>query len=323
MSYYDDIKKEIPQKIEKKEKSKKDLKYSFFSFFAEQGTAFAIVLLTIASMLIILISSFDFANGGLSLKNIDATAIVLAVLVYLIYLNCYPAGKQAHERKNDFLKANEEYQTRIKKIAEQKIEYKLYDFCRDYIAQELKEARLLILHSNNLNYAIFEKYCDGFEFKNLNVAQIEALEKAKNLKPKKLTKAQLYNEHDNEKRKDFISSYKKIFLYRLCYGGLKLVTTVLSVVFALQLGCEIVLSFSPETLMKSMLQFLIIALTFFSGIRQGWNEVKLQINRVHEQITVLDAFFSWESSPEVKKRYNEQLQENKRLDCGENPTISN
>ena len=302
MSYLDDI-KNSNKTTEKKVEKPKDLKFSLFSFFTIHGSKFSIGLLVIAPILIILISTYSFEEGGFSFKNIDATAIVLAVLVYLLYINCYPTGKQCCQGRDFYKVAFSEYKAKINEIADKKIEYKIYDFCRDHVAEDLKMAQLNKLHSNNLTFEDFELYLDGKLEKTLNEGQVKALEEAKEIKPKRLTKAQIYNEKDNEKRKDFISSDTGIWLYRAYKWSLKLVTTALSVIFTYQLSCTIALDFSPEVLMKAMLHFLIIILTVFSGLSHGWKEELLQLKRCEERIAVLNSFFSWEQRPENLKRY--------------------
>lgn len=302
MSYLEEISK--GQKETKNQTQKpKDLKFSLFSFFTIHGSKFSIGLLVLAPILIILISTYSFEDGGFSFKNIDATAIILAVLVYLLYINCYPTGKQCCQGRDFYKETFTEYKGKIKTIADKKIEYKIYDFCRDHVAEDLKIAQLNKLYSNNLTFEDFELYLDGKLEKPLNEGQLKALEETKAIKPKRLTKAQIYNERNDEKRKDFISSDTGIWLYRAYRWGVKLVTTALSVFFTYQLGCVIMFNFSYETLMKALLHFLIIVLTVFSGLKHGWDEEKLQLKRCEERIAVLNSFFSWEQRPENLKRY--------------------
>lgn len=305
MSYLDDIKqKEKEKSTTQKEKAvDKGFKFSLFSFLTVHGSKFSIILLVLAPLLIILISSYDFSEGGFSLRNIDATAIILAVLVYLLYINCYPTGKQCCQGWKVYKESFDEYKKKIDDISERKVEYKIYDFVRDHVAEDLKTAQLNKLHSNNLTFEDFELYLKGELDKPINEGQEKALEETKALKPKRLTKAQIYNESDNDKRKDFISSDTGIWLYRAYRWILKLLTTALSVFFTYQLSCSIVLDFSHETLMKELLHLIIIVLTVFSGLKHGWDEEILQLKRCKERIAVLNSFFSWEERADVKARY--------------------
>lgn len=302
MSYLDEIKstQTTEKTVVKTETKQKSAKTSIFSFLAVHGAKLALGILIIFSMLVIFVSSYSFDNG-FSFDEINATAIILAVLIVVIYMNGYPIGMQACENSEDVKKTQKEFDQQIDEIARQRIEYKIYDFCPEHVAEELRLARLDVLTKNNLTLEDFENWLDNNLDKTVNEGQLKALEKAKAIKPFKLSKEMIYNQTDHSRRKGFISSNKGVVAYR--YGNLfiKIITTFVSVLFSFQLTGSIVVEMTPETLVVAGLQFVLIAMTIFSSITHGWNEVKKRNKRTKERIAVLNSFFAWEQK--TKQRY--------------------
>lgn len=137
-------------------------------------------------------------------SSLGLNFFLLLICSYSMHVACSDSGMRAGMTSKTYLAAVDEYEKQKKIFIEKGMQGGLYDFCQDYVAQELKNARVGLLLVAGITYDNYVKTwasvseADIKKAPQLSAIQKKALIKANRLKPINLSPEHIIRKGRNE-----------------------------------------------------------------------------------------------------------------------------
>lgn len=307
MSAQDDILSDIDLNEYKKPKAealKDGIIKSFKAHLIGIGSLLILIILGLTAFITILL------DGGIELKDLGFTAIVIMCCSYSYYLLQFDKGKLEGKKTESHVKAMERYTALKTKLLQKDSAVSLEKYCTARVDDELKSAREKLLKAYELSY---EEYIKNYvelspkEIKkrtDIKEPVKELLIKVNAMKPLSLSASMLVNEKQSEERETFVA---KPIKGRLRYlKAKKFVTCIFFAVFGGFVAVTLIFNFSVTGVIKAAVQIIFTILGGIFGYRDGYEIFAVDfVEYKNSQSDLLEGYFNSKgeriSSPEVKE----------------------
>lgn len=268
------------------EKIKKKLKRGFLSYagiFVGAFLMFAVVVIVTTD---IRLTSFE-ETAALGLDF-----FLLLFCSYSMYINCSDSGMRAGLASSMYAEAQEEYESLKSSITERNIQARLPEFCRHYIDEELKCARMELLSAFGISYESYigeylplgKSEIDGRT--ELSEAQREAVKKAGGIKPVKLTPEMIMKRGRGSTRRAPLGI--KPETKRYVNFGRKFVTTFLVALLMSAVVLDVVVEPTWIIFATCMLKLLTVVMNGFGGYKFGYENIVFDtVNYINDQTDLM------------------------------------
>ncbi len=288
----------------KKKVAKQFVNYS--SMFV--GIFLVLVVIAVFTTDIRLMSAAAWAELGL-------TFFILLFCSYSMYVNFSDSGTRAGRASTIFLDAQGEHDKIKKLILESKKDFRLLEFCKHYIAEELRAVREGILSNDGIKYEVYkDKYIGKDEAtlkadKTLSDKQVKAIVKANNVKPIKLTPEMILKRGRGDGSRNPLGTNPKT-KKRLHYI-IKFITTFVTSILTGIIVFDIIVEPSWATVVSCLFKLLTIVLNGFMGYKMGFENIAVEtVNYMNDQIDLMQQFIQYtDKNPEPVIEESEQVEE--------------
>lgn len=282
---------------------KDGLTKSFRAHLIGIGSILILVILGLTAFITILL------EGGIELKDLGFTAIVIMCCSYSYYLLQFDKGKLEGKKTEPHIKAMERYIALKTKLLQKSGAAALERYCTGRVDDELKNAREKLLKAYEISYAEYiEKYVELSPKEIRKRTDItepvkELLIRVNAMKPLSLSASMLVTEKQSEEREAFIS---KPIKGRLRYLKIKkFITCIFFAVFGGFVAVTLIFNFSVTGVIKAAVQIIFTVLGGIFGYRDGYEIYAADfVEYKNSQSDLLEEFFNGmgerKSPPEVK-----------------------
>lgn len=216
---------------------------------------------------------------------------VLLFCSYGMYINMTDSGRKQGLATTIYKDTCKRYEELKNKIITGGKQVALAEFCKNYVAEELKSARTSILANVGISYEMYEEKLLGKDLDNLEEALTEAQKKAvrlaNKLKPVKLTSDMILKRGRGSARRTPLSidpGKKRSFVF----GG-KFATTALTSILMGWIALDVITEPSWGAFASVMLKMLAVVLNGFSGYQFGYeNIVSDTVNYMNDQSDLME-----------------------------------
>lgn len=259
------------------------------SFFNKAGI-FAGTFILLAVVVIVttdakLVTVQDFAEFALDF-------FLLLFCSYSMYVSCSDSGMRNGLQSEVYIKACQDHAESKKRIVEQKRQLYMHDFCRHYIAEEIKGVRSFVLANVALPYETYEvAYLgkDDAEIEGneaLSRVQKKAILSANAVEPIKLTPDMIMKRGRGGGRRSPLGmppEQKKVINYAVKLGTSFLISLAISMIVL-----EVVVEPTWTLIATCFIKLLTVALNGFFGYKFGYENIVIDAaNYIEDQVDLL------------------------------------
>lgn len=229
------------------------------------------------------------------------TFFVLLFCSYSIYLNCSDSGTKAGKDTETFLNAQDDYDGVKNKIAVNKMQGRLPEFCQYYIEEELELTRATILADVGIEYAEYkEKYLGKDEEtlvklvdeKKLSKMQADTILSANKVKPITLTPDMIFKRgRGNNKRSPLGMNPQTKKKWNF---GIKFITTLITSVLTSLIVCEVIITPNWATFAACLLKLFAVSMQGVFGYKMGFENIVVDtVEYMRDQIDLMQHFLEY------------------------------
>lgn len=298
MGYLDDLQAKNKPTFVEKTVAKNRERVKAVSWLTMHSSAIFVTLLLLVGTICALVAEFNLDNS-FDIKEVTISGIIFSAVVYSIFIECTNNGKKQYLEGVESLTTEDEYNVMIKEIEELNLAGKIETFCELYVQEKLDKARKRVLSRSKLTLEDYNHYL--FEEGEFTPKQLKTLKKAHKLKPIKLNEEMIYHASADYEDGSPIRSRNGIIAYIAGKYIYKLISSVLSMFFTISIGYDLIMNLTPEVILRTVLQGVIMVGSIFGGLKFGiiqmqkWNDQKKDI------IRVLKTFRRWEKQGKLDK----------------------
>lgn len=240
----------------------------------------------------------------ISFSEVTELSLAVFVLIYLshsMYVNMYNNGTLAAKKLEEYVDVTRAYFTIRDEMKTKTVQKDLAQFCREYVANELRAQRESVLEPADVSWAEYQrlKNLTYKELKEKGIPKIKrkAIIDANWIKPIKLTPTMIYRAcgrgvrirpmgtaPDKRRRFDYVFSFARTALTSLCMCFI---------------AFELFANPTWEMLCAVVIKLVTVALNGLLGYRRGYDNIAVDtINYTEDQIDMLEQFREWRA-PEV------------------------
>ena len=231
-----------------------------------------------------------------SFEEISALGLDFFLLLfcsYSMYVSCSDSGMRAGLGSKAYAEASTEYAKKKRYLIENDMQSGMYEFCRYYVANELKNARMSVLATAGFTYSEYTE-----KWMNMSKEDIEAqtdltdpqksvLIKTNKIKPIKLNPEQIIRKGNGEGRRAPIGINPKT-KKRIDFGVKFVVTLLISGGIAI-IALEFVKEPTWTIFASVILKLLTIVVNGFSGYKYGFENVVIDtVDYITDQTDILE-----------------------------------
>lgn len=211
---------------------------------------------------------------------------------YSMYINCSDSGMRAGIASNTYIDALAAFEKQKQVIVDRKLQDVLPDFCRKYIADELRKSRTEILTVVGISY---ERYLDEFlsvddasvdVMTDISKSQREAIKKANAIKPIKLTPEMITKCCRGSYRRSPLGltpQSKKTIKF-----SVKFATSFFIALVMVMMALEVVIEQNWIMLASYIPKLLAVAMNGFTGYKFGYENIVFDtVNYMSDQIDLM------------------------------------
>lgn len=217
---------------------------------------------------------------------------------YSMYVACSDSGMRAGLLSKSYNEAIAAYEAKKRAIFDEDLQDGVFDFCRDYVATELKNARMSVLAPAGFTYRPYEVNWmnmsdrDILEADILSEPQKRTLIKANKIKPIKLNPEQIIRKGRNEGKRAPLSISPRT-KKKIAFGTKFFTTLFLSLGIAL-IALEFVQEPSWEAFAAVTLKLLTIVINGFSGYKFGYENIVVDtVDYLSDQTDLLEQAYNF------------------------------
>ncbi len=242
-------------------------------------------------------AELDFTSA-VTWVELGLTFFVMIFCSYSMYINFSDSGTRAGRLSNTYVEAKKAHDELKGFIVNNKMQFRLAEFCKYYTDTELKQSREKILSNEGLRYDAYEKEYIGkdkatiAENKDLSKKQVKAIVRANNLKPIRLTPEMILKCGRLDIRRNPLGvspESKKMFNF-----ATKFITTVLTSVLTGVIVFNVIAEPSWSTVVACCLKVLPVILNGFMGYKMGYENVAVDtVNYMNDQTSMMQQFLQY------------------------------
>ncbi|MCD8309497.1 MAG: hypothetical protein LUD19_06555 [Clostridia bacterium] len=254
------------------------------------GTFLILVVIFVFTTDVVPTNSMEWATLGL-------TFCVLLFCSYSMYVTFADSGTKAGKLSDAYITTKAEHDGLKNKIITNKLQTRLPEFCRYYIAEELKTAKNSILAAKGINYDTYTaNYIDKDEtaLKELGLSdtQIKVVMRANKMKPIHLTPEMILKQGRGDVRRNPLGVPPE---GRKClHYATKMLTTFFTSALTGVITLEIIADPSWSTVASCLLKLLPIVLNGFMGYKMGFENIAVStVNYMNDQSDLMHQFLQY------------------------------
>lgn len=268
-----------------------------------------IVSILFAFITIVAVST-DISISVESINELSSEFFLLFFCSYASYICCADSGKKAGKISKIYTDTINKFDEIHRMLVDNKIQCILGDFCRDYIAQELKNAKSRYLVSVGIEYDEYiAKYAslDDQEIKELeglSMTQKKALISANGVKPIKLSPEQITRHELAYIRHSPLLISPSVMMGAKC--TVKFITSFVIVICLGRIVLTDVGGGSWASFALVCVKFSSVLYNCFSGFKSGYENVAVHaVNFKNEQISLMQQAIAYkaERNENVQNKY--------------------
>lgn len=229
------------------------------------------------------------------------TFFVLLFCSYSMYLNCSDSGTKAGKDTETFFNAQDDYDSVKNKIAVNKMQGRLPEFCQHYVEEELELTRATILADVGIDYVEYkEKYLgkdkdilDKLVAENkLSKMQADTIINANKVKPITLTPDMIFKRgRGNNKRSPLGMNPQTKKKWNF---GIKFVTTLITSVLMSVIACEVIITPNWATFAACLLKLFAVSMQGVFGYKMGFENIVVDtVEYMRDQIDLMQHFLEY------------------------------
>lgn len=258
------------------------------------------IMAVVIMLVVIAVMTLDIKTVTVQkITELSLTAFLLLFCSYAMYGNMYHTGMLEGRRLDSYKKAIIKYDAIREEIRSKDVWVELREFCADFVQKELRECRENELYAGGVSYEEYLKYHRlskrEMEYKRLPKKKIKAILDANWVEPLHFTAEMLYKtgsptgwrftpmhmSPSTKKTLDFASTL------------IKTVATSLCMCF---IAFEMFATPSWETFVSVVVKLFTVAMTGYSGYRNGYSLVTTEIIYTEDRIEYLEQFKEWRAA---------------------------
>lgn len=226
------------------------------------------------------------------LASLGLDFFLLLFCSYYMYVCCADTGTKSGLATTAYNNTLECFESTKKRIIEKQLQYRLLDFCHQYIADELRSARIAVLSVVGIKHSEYrEKYMaldeDSIEALDLTKPLKKAIKKANRIKPVKLTPEMILRHGRSHHRRsplDMNPAKKKNVVF-----GVKFVQISLFSIGMSMIALDVIAEPSWVIFAGVVLKLVSVIVNGFSGYKFGYDNIVLDtINYMKGQIDLME-----------------------------------
>ncbi len=229
------------------------------------------------------------------------TFFVLLFCSYSMYLNCSDSGTKAGKESETFLNTQDDYDGVKNKIAVNKMQGRLPEFCQHYVEEELELTRATILADVGIEYAEYKENYLGKDKETLDklVAEnklskmkADTILSANKVKPITLTPDMIFKRgRGNNKRSPLGMNPQTKKKWNF---GIKFVTTLITSVLMSIIVCEVIITPNWATFAACLLKLFAVSMQGVFGYKMGFENIVVDtVEYMRDQIDLMQHFLEY------------------------------
>ena len=232
---------------------------------------------------------------------------LLLFCTYSMYVNCADSGMRLGLRNEDYLAAVDLFEDRKNVIKENRLQKRMYEFCRYYINRELENTKTNILMVVGFDYETYiEKWVGKSvdyikSMTNLTITQKNAIIRANAVKPITLTPEMIFmrgRKSESRSPLGITPQQKKAFNF-----GFKFISNLVIALFWTAIVIEFAIEPTWQLFVAIVLRTLLIILNGFSGYKFGYENIVFDTtNYMNDQTDLMEQALQY---------FDENIAENK------------
>ena len=272
------------------------------------GVMVSIFLMFITVMVI----TTDVTVSLESIAHLSTEFFLLLFCSYASYICCSDSGTKAGTLSTIYIETVNKFKEIHQTIIDKKIHLILGDFCKDYIATELKNAKTYYLVSAGIDYDEYiGKYSsledsEILEVSGLSTAQKKALMSANAVKPIKLYPEQIIRQGGSNSRRSplFISpEVRKRANYIVKFFSIICITLGMSLI-----ALNDVTSSSWTIFVMIIVKLGSVLFNCFSGFKTGYENIAIhKVSYMNEQISLMQQAIVFDAERKDKNVENKHI----------------
>lgn len=255
---------------------------------------------TLFSVVIVMTSNIKLVTIS-TIAELSLAVFVLIFLSYSMYGNMYQNGTIAAQRLDEYTNTLKAYLAIRDDVKNKTLHKDLAQFCKEYVAAELKAQREMVLEAGNVTWAEYQKYKDyskeALLKTNMSKRKIKAIIDANWIVPIKLTPEMLYRVGGRGVRTRPLGtapSTRRTIDFSVSFAR----TTITSLCMCF-IAFELFADPSWQMVCAVVIKLLTVSLNGFLGYRRGYDNIAVDtINYTEDQIDLLEQFKIWRA-PEI------------------------
>lgn len=255
---------------------------------------------TMLAVIVVMTSDIKLISFS-TVADLSLSVFVLIFLSYSMYGNMYHNGTLAAKKLEEYANTVKAYFAIRDEVKSKTVQKDLSQFCKEYVAAELKSQREAVLEPAGVSWAEYQKYKDfsreALEYKKLSKRKIKAIIDANWIVPIKLTPEMLYRVGGRGTRTRPLGTAPRT--RRAIDHTYTFVRTAVTSICMCFIAFELFSDPSWEMVCAVVIKLLTVALNGFLGYRRGYDNIAIDtINYTEDQIDLLEQFKIWRA-PEV------------------------
>ena len=236
---------------------------------------------------------------------------------YSMYVNASDSGMRHGLQSDLYLDSLDRFSTKKKTIIDAQRQTRLHEFCRYYIDDELKNARMSVLAVVGFSYKEYRKKWLGLDEETiendpkLSKVQKAALIKANAIKPVKLTPEMIMKRGRGSSRRAPLGTKpetKKSINFGVKFGSTFLISLVMSIIVL-----DMVVEPTWVIFASCMLKLLAVVMNGFTGYKFGYENIVFDtVNYMDDQTDLMNQamqYFDAHPEPEEEDDEDEEAPE--------------
>lgn len=230
---------------------------------------------------------------------------------YSMYVNASDSGMRHGLQSDLYLDSLDRFSTKKKTIIDAQRQTRLHEFCRYYIDDELKNARMSVLAVVGFSYKEYRKKWLGLDEETiendpkLSKVQKTALIKANAIKPVKLTPEMIMKRGRGSSRRAPLGTKpetKKSINFGVKFGSTLLISLVMSIIVL-----DMVVEPTWVIFASCMLKLLAVVMNGFTGYKFGYENIVFDtVNYMDDQTDLMNqAMQYFDAHPEPEEEDEE------------------
>ena len=273
----------IPLELESAKKKITKSLMNNLGFFMGVFLVFAVIVIMTTDIRIV--SFVDITSLGLDF-------FLLLFCSYSMYVCCADSGTKAGLSSTIYTETVEKYDAMKKRILESHMQTRMGEFCNHYIADELKNTKMVLLAPVGLSYEEYmEKYMqlDGSSVDAmpcLTSSQKKAIKKANKVKPVRLSPEMILRKDRSSNRRsplDVNPSKKKSIAF-----GTKFIRIAVLSIFMSMIALDVIVEPSWIIFASVCLKLVSVIVNGFGGYETGFDNIVTDtVNYMNGQIDLM------------------------------------